>query len=70
LDALPPANLQDYIDIGERDRPEILAVATWFEGLLDQRDIAHEWHLFAGYHSEAYWSEHLKQYLIWYTRGW
>jgi enterochelin esterase-like enzyme len=71
LDALPhDLSPRIYIDIGERDLPEILAVATWFEGLLDQRDIAHEWHLFAGYHSEAYWSAHLAQYLIWYTQGW
>ena len=71
LDALPPGESpRIYIDIGERDRPEILAVATWFEGLLDQRDIPHEWHLFSGYHAEAYWSAHLDQYLIWYTQGW
>jgi enterochelin esterase-like enzyme len=71
LDALPPSESpRIYIDIGERDRPEILQVATWFEGLLDERDIAHEWHLFSGYHAEAYWSAHLDQYLIWYTQGW
>jgi enterochelin esterase-like enzyme len=71
LDALPPGESpRIYIDIGERDRPEILQVATWFEGLLDQKDIPHEWHLFSGYHAEAYWSAHLEQYLIWYTQGW
>jgi len=71
LDALPrDESPRIYIDIGERDRPEILEVATWFEGLLDQKDIPHEWHLFSGYHAEAYWSTHLEQYLIWYTQGW
>lgn len=71
LDALPPGETpRIYIDIGERDRPEILQVASWFEGLLDQKDIPHEWHLFSGYHAEAYWSAHLEQYLIWYTQGW
>lgn len=71
LDALPPDETpRIYIDIGERDRPEILEVANWFEGLLDQKDIPHEWHLFSGYHAEAYWSAHLEQYLIWYTQGW
>ena len=71
LDALPSGETpRIYIDIGERDRPETLQVASWFEELLDQRDIPHEWHLFFGYHSEAYWSAHLEQYLVWYTRGW
>jgi enterochelin esterase-like enzyme len=71
LDALPPGESpRIYIDIGERDRPEILEVATWFEQLLDQKDIPHEWHLFSGYHAESYWSAHLEQYLIWYTQGW
>ena len=71
LDALPRSESpRIYIDIGERDRPEILELASWFEGLLDQRGISHEWHLFSGYHSEAYWSAHLEQYLIWYTQGW
>ena len=59
-----------YIDIGERDRPEILRAATWFEALLNEKDFPHEWHLFSGYHNEAYWSEHMDQYLRWYTQGW
>jgi enterochelin esterase-like enzyme len=44
--------------------------AVWFEQLLDQRDIPHEWHLFSGYHAEAYWRAHMDQYLRWYTQGW
>ena len=71
LDEIPPAQYpRIYMDIGERDRPEILRSAVWFEELLNEKDIPHEWHLFTGYHSEAYWSEHLEQYLLWYTKTW
>ncbi len=71
LDALPSESIpRMYIDIGERDRPEILRAAIWFEGLLNEKGLPHEWHLFSGYHNEAYWSEHMEQYLRWYTKGW
>jgi len=33
-------------------------------------NIPHEWHLFTGYHEEAYWQSHLEQYLRWYTQDW
>lgn len=59
-----------YMDIGDRDRPEILRSALWFEALLNEYDIPHEWRLFSGYHSEEYWKAHLEQYLRWYTQDW
>jgi enterochelin esterase-like enzyme len=59
-----------YLDIGDRDRPEILRAAIWFEQLLDTDNIPHEWHLFSGYHNEAYWTAHMAQYLHWYSLGW
>lgn len=59
-----------YMDIGDKDRPEIMRSAVWFEELLNAYDIAHEWHLFSGYHSEEYWKAHLEQYLRWYTQDW
>ena len=59
-----------YIDIGDKDRPEILDSAYWFEKLLNQWDIPHEWHLFSGYHAEAYWHDHIEQYLRWYAQDW
>lgn len=71
LDAIPPDSLpRIYIDIGERDRPEILRAAIWYEGLLDEKDIPHDWHLFSGYHNEDYWTSHMEQYLRWYARNW
>jgi enterochelin esterase-like enzyme len=59
-----------YLDIGENDRPVILDSARWFENLLTEENIPHEWHLFTGYHEEAYWQSHVEQYLRWYTQDW
>ncbi len=59
-----------YLDIGEKDRPSILASAVWFENLLTEQSIPHEWHLFPGYHEEAYWQAHVEAYLRWYAAGW
>lgn len=71
LDAIPKESLpRIYLDIGEKDRPTILQSAIWFENLLTEKNIPHEWHLFSGYHEEAYWESHVEQYLRWYTRGW
>lgn len=71
LDAIPPEEMpRMYLDAGRNDRTEILKSSLWFEELLTQRNIPHEWHLFAGYHDEAYWSTHLEGYLRWYAAGW
>lgn len=71
LNQIPAAELpRIYLDIGDKDRPEIMRSALWFEELLNEYDIAHDWHLFSGYHSEEYWKAHLEKYLRWYTQGW
>ena len=71
LDAIPQESLpRIYMDIGEKDRPTILRSAIWFENLLTEKNIPHEWHLFSGYHEEAYWESHVEQYLRWYAKGW
>ncbi len=71
LDAIPADKMpRFYLDIGNNDRPEIRDSSKWFEGLLDQRDIPHEWHLFTGYHDEKYWQAHVEQYIRWYTQEW
>jgi enterochelin esterase-like enzyme len=59
-----------WMDIGERDQRAILDSAIWFEGLLNERDIPHEWYLFAGDHSEEYWNSHVELYLRWYAAEW
>lgn len=59
-----------YIDIGDRDRPEIMRSALWLEAVLNEKGYSHEWYLFTGYHSEEYWREHLDEYLRWYAKLW
>ncbi len=71
LAAIPPGEYpRIYLDIGEKDRPQILNSARWFENLLTERDIPHEWYLFPGYHEEAYWQAHLEEYIRWYASDW
>jgi len=59
-----------YLDIGDRDDRNLIGELIVFEKRLDQLSVPHEWHLFLGYHNEAYWRAHLDQYLIWYAAGW
>jgi enterochelin esterase-like enzyme len=71
LDSIPPGSLpRIYMDLGDRDRPQITKSAIWFEELLTEKRIPHEWHLYPGYHEEAYWEEHIEEYLLWYTQNW
>jgi enterochelin esterase family protein len=53
-----------WIDIGEAD--PWAPVARQFDGELTELGIRHQWHLWAGDHSPAYWSAHLEDYLRFY----
>jgi enterochelin esterase-like enzyme len=71
LDEIPSDSMPGiFLDIGEKDRPQILSSAEWFEQLLTERNIPHEWYLYPGYHEEAYWRSHIEQYLRWYAQDW
>jgi enterochelin esterase-like enzyme len=71
LDTIPRQSLpRIYMDLGDRDRPQISKSAIWFEELLTEKRIPHEWHLYPGYHEEAYWQEHVEEYLRWYALNW
>jgi enterochelin esterase-like enzyme len=71
LDAIPPTERpRIYMDLGDKDRPQISRSARWFEELLTEKGIPHEWHLYSGYHEEAYWEAHVEEYLRWYARDW
>ena len=69
LKSIPEAELpRIYLDIGEKDY--LIESAIWFENVLNELDIPHEWYLFPGRHEEAYWQTHLEGYLRWYTQDW
>lgn len=69
LKGIPPDQMpRIYLDDGEKDR--YLDSAVWFEQLLTELNIPHEWYLFAGYHEEKYWAEHVEDYLRFYAAGW
>lgn len=71
LDAIPRTSLpRIFMDVGDKDRPEIMQAADWFEALLNERAIPHEFYVFSGYHDEAYWKGHIELYLRWYTATW
>lgn len=59
-----------YLDVADNDRPDIYDSAVWFEAMLTEFNLPHEWHIFTGYHEEAYWQAHVEQYLRWYAAGW
>ena len=54
-----------YIDIGAYDR--YLDAAKIFEDALVRYHVEHEFHLNDGLHEDAYWQEHLIEYLRWYA---
>ena len=55
-----------WLDGGDRDGE--LGNIRRFESLLTAYEVPHEWRLYAGDHTESYWSAHLKEYLQWYTQ--
>lgn len=70
VDAIPPDELpRFYLDMGRSDKQLDETLYSFLE-VLDQRNVPHEWHLFRGYHDEAYWSSHLEYYIRWYSANW
>ncbi len=59
-----------YIDIADKDRPEISSSAIWMENKLTEFGIPHEWHMYIGEHEEPYWQSHMEEYLRWYAKEW
>jgi enterochelin esterase-like enzyme len=65
----PPKDLPvTLIDIGRNDRE--VQSALEFANQLDRYNLPHEFYLFNGEHTEAYWTDHLEFYLRWYTQDW
>jgi S-formylglutathione hydrolase FrmB len=56
-----------WIDIGNED--PWATNALQFDAELSQLGVHHEWHLWSGGHSDAYWKAHLADYLGFYARA-
>ena len=59
---------QLWLDIGDADTE--LGNVLLLEEILTRNDYIHEFHRFAGDHTENYWSAHVEEYLRWYTQVW
>ena len=71
LREIPPRQYpRFYLDIGDRDPQQIMTAALWFEKLLTEENVPHEWYLNIGTHEESYWSKHVEEYIRWYTAEW
>jgi enterochelin esterase-like enzyme len=57
-----------WLDVGDADRE--LGSVLLLEQTLTRTTYLHQFHLFSGDHTEAYWSAHLDEYLRWYAQGW
>ena len=69
IKAIPPNSWpRVWIDAGDADKD--LGSITSFENLFSTYNVVHEWHLFAGDHTEGYWRAHAPAYLQWYVEGW
>jgi enterochelin esterase-like enzyme len=65
---LPPETWpRIFMDIGDNDLERDRNLSL--ENQLTDFGIPHEWHLNTGAHNEEYWSEHVLEYLEWYTNG-
>jgi enterochelin esterase-like enzyme len=57
-----------WLDVGDVDRE--LPSIRLFTQMLVRNNYVHEYHLYAGDHSENYWGAHMEEYLRWYIFGW
>jgi enterochelin esterase-like enzyme len=57
-----------WVDVGDADR-ELPSVRSFLQ-ILVRNNYVHQYHLYAGDHSEEYWGAHVEEYLHWYILGW
>jgi enterochelin esterase-like enzyme len=57
-----------WLDIGDSDME--LRNGLALEDILTRNNYLHEFHRFAGDHTEMYWGAHVGQYLHWYAQAW
>lgn len=57
-----------WIDIGDSD-PGVKLITQLHQDL-EANNIDHKFYLNRGYHEGEYWAAHLREYLLWYNKGW
>ncbi|MBE0682571.1 MAG: hypothetical protein IH589_11720 [Anaerolineales bacterium] len=57
-----------WLDVGDADR-ELTSILL-LEEILTRNNYFHEYHFYAGDHSELYWGVHVEEYLRWYAQAW
>jgi len=60
--------LRIYLDIGDRDY--LINEVFKLHQDMESAGVAHSWNLNDGEHLDRYWSEHLDEYLKWYSQVW
>ncbi len=69
IKAIPAASFPRlWLDVGDRDKD--LGAVRQLERILSGLDVVHEFHLYSGDHTEAYWGRHVEEYLRWYASAW
>jgi enterochelin esterase-like enzyme len=61
-------DLRIYMDFGRQDY--LLPNTLQLHQDMEAAGVPHTWVLQDGNHEEAYWTEHLAEYLVWYTEPW
>lgn len=61
-------DLRIYLDIGSEDW--VRANTLQLHADMEAAGIPHTWVLNTGMHEEAYWEQHVDEYLIWYSEPW
>jgi enterochelin esterase-like enzyme len=57
-----------WLDASDRDG--CLQGVNDLHTALEQSDVAHQYEIWPGVHDDAYWAEHLDEYLTFYTQTW
>jgi len=57
-----------WLDIGDNDKE--LNYSRLLSSILSNNNYLYEFHVYSGDHTEAYWGQHVEEYLRWYTSQW
>ena len=61
------ASLKIWLDTGEQD--PWVGTLTEIHNSLTDRKIPNEWHLYPGFHGPVYWTQHVPDYLRFYSQA-